>query len=83
MVSTVKKSTAIRLFAWARMNSRHEGPRRRPAGPSCSARRTFLTVERTRGDSMSAAFRLSTSVEIQPAIGDVAAPRGIWRKPPQ
>ena len=43
-VSTLKKSTAITLFAWARRNSRHDGPRRVPAGPSCSSRRTFLTV---------------------------------------
>jgi len=42
-VSTVKKSTAITLFACARRNSRHGGSRRLPAGPSCSSRRTFLT----------------------------------------
>jgi hypothetical protein len=43
-VSTVKKSTAITLAAWARRNSRPVGPRRFPAGPSCSSRRIRLTV---------------------------------------
>jgi len=43
-VSTVKKSTAMMLFACARKNSRHDGPLRVPAGPSCSSRRIFLTV---------------------------------------
>jgi hypothetical protein len=43
-VSTVKKSTASMLFAWAPKNSRHDGPRRSPAGPRCFARRIFLTV---------------------------------------
>src|SRR5262245_4996316 len=37
MVSTVKKSTANRLWRCARMNSRHVIARRLPAGPSPAA----------------------------------------------
>jgi hypothetical protein len=40
-VSTVKKSTAMMFFACARTNSRHDGPLRVPAGPSCASRRIF------------------------------------------
>jgi len=43
-VSTVKKSTAMALLACARRNSHHDGPRRLPAGPRPSSRRTFRTV---------------------------------------
>jgi hypothetical protein len=39
-----EESTATTLFAWVRRNSRHNGPRRGPAGPRCTLRRTFLTV---------------------------------------
>jgi len=43
-VSTVKKSTAMRLFACNCRNWRHDGPDRPPAGPTCSSRSTFRTV---------------------------------------
>jgi hypothetical protein len=39
-----EESTARTLFACARKNSRHDGPFRLRAGPSCSSRRIFLTV---------------------------------------
>jgi hypothetical protein len=44
IVSTMKKSVAMTLFACARRNSRYDGPPRVPAEPTCFSRRTFRTV---------------------------------------
>jgi hypothetical protein len=44
MVSTVKKSHAIVLCAWPRMNSRQEAPPRRPARPSPAPVRILRTL---------------------------------------
>jgi hypothetical protein len=44
IVSTVKKSQAIMLFAWWRMNSRHGRPPRVPAGPRPASIRSLRTL---------------------------------------